>query len=55
MVTHEQDIAAYARRNVVMRDGILLSDNIVTQRTLAEAELDKPGTSTNNPGGVGQQ
>src|SRR5882724_12056768 len=24
MVTHEQDIAAYARRNVVMRDGILL-------------------------------
>jgi putative ABC transport system ATP-binding protein len=49
MVTHEQDIAAYARRNVVMRDGILLSDNVVTQRTLAEAELDKPGTSTNNP------
>jgi putative ABC transport system ATP-binding protein len=49
MVTHEQDIAAYARRNVVMRDGILLSDNVVTQRTLAETELDKPGTSTNNP------
>jgi putative ABC transport system ATP-binding protein len=49
MVTHEQDIAAYARRNVVMRDGILLSDKVVTQRVLAEAELDKPGTSTNNP------
>ena len=49
MVTHEQDIAAYARRNVVMRDGILLSDNAVTQRTLAKTELDKPGTSTNNP------
>jgi putative ABC transport system ATP-binding protein len=49
MVTHEQDIAAYARRNVVMRDGILLSDKVVTQRTLAEAELGKPGTSTNNP------
>jgi len=49
MVTHEQDIAAYARRNVVMRDGILLSDKVVTQRALAEAELDKPGTSTNNP------
>src|SRR6201981_3985136 len=48
MVTHEQDIAAYARRNVVMRDGILLSDKVVTQRVLAEAELDKPGT-TNNP------
>ena len=49
MVTHEQDIAAYARRNVVMRDGILLSDKVVTQRALAEAELDKPGTLTNNP------
>ncbi len=49
MVTHEQDIAAYARRNVVMRDGILLSDKVVMQRALAEAELDKPGTSTNNP------
>lgn len=49
MVTHEQDIAGYARRNVVMRDGILLSDRAITQRTIAEAELDKPGTSTNNP------
>src|SRR5436853_7117306 len=49
MVTHEQDIAAYAKRNVVMRDGILLSDKVVTQRALAEVELDKPGTSTNNP------
>ena len=49
MVTHEQDIAAYARRNVVMRDGILLSDKVITQRALAEAELAKPGTSTNNP------
>ncbi len=49
MVTHEQDIAAYARRNVVMRDGILLGDKVVTQRALAEAELDKPGTSTSNP------
>lgn len=47
MVTHEQDIAGYARRNVVMRDGILLSDKAVTQR--AVAELDKPGTLTNNP------
>ena len=42
MVTHEQDIAAYARRNVVMRDGILLSDKVITQRALAEAELAKP-------------
>jgi putative ABC transport system ATP-binding protein len=49
MVTHEQDIAGYARRNVVMRDGILLSDKVVTQRTLAEAELKKSGTFTDNP------
>ena len=49
MVTHEQDIAAYARRNVVMRDGILLSDKAVTQRAVAKTELDKPETSTNNP------
>ena len=41
MVTHEQDIAGYARRNVVMRDGILLSDQAVTQRAVAEAELSK--------------
>ena len=47
MVTHEQDIAAYARRNVVMRDGILLSDKVVTQRTAA-AELDKLTAATSN-------
>jgi putative ABC transport system ATP-binding protein len=41
MVTHEQDIAAYARRNVVMRDGILLSDKVVTQRSAAKTELEK--------------
>src|SRR5213075_3436420 len=37
MVTHEQDIASYAERNVVMRDGIVLSDRVVTQRSAAEA------------------
>src|SRR6266853_1362495 len=47
MVTHEQDIAACARRNAVMRDGILLSDKVVTQRTAA-AELDKLTASTSN-------
>ena len=26
MVTHESDIAAYAQRNVVMRDGLVLND-----------------------------
>jgi len=41
MVTHEQDIAAYARRNVVMRDGMILNDFKVTQRLDAATELGK--------------
>jgi putative ABC transport system ATP-binding protein len=41
MVTHEPDIAAYARRNVVMRDGRITSDRPVTQRTIATRELEK--------------
>src|SRR3984893_18691536 len=32
MVTHEPDIASYARRNVVMRDGMVLNDRPVVQR-----------------------
>jgi putative ABC transport system ATP-binding protein len=39
MVTHEQDIAAYARRNVVMRDGLVLNDRSVTQRLDAATQL----------------
>src|SRR5215468_397032 len=41
MVTHEADIAAYARRNVVMRDGMILKDFNVTQRLDAASELEK--------------
>ena len=41
MVTHEQDIAAYARRNVMMRDGMILNDFNVTQRLDAATELEK--------------
>src|ERR1043166_6647690 len=41
MVTHEQDIAAYARRNVVMRDGLILKDFNVAQRLDASTELEK--------------
>src|SRR5438477_971467 len=41
MVTHEQDIAAYARRNVVMRDGLVLSDRAVSQRLIASDEIGK--------------
>ena len=41
MVTHESDIAAYARRNVVMRDGLILKDSQVTHRFDAAIELEK--------------
>jgi putative ABC transport system ATP-binding protein len=41
MVTHEQDIAAYAKRNVIMRDGLIRDDRVVTQRSDAKAQLQK--------------
>src|SRR5947208_9011538 len=50
MVTHEQDIASYAQRNVVMRDGIVLSDRVVTQRFASEAELERAARSTSEEG-----
>ncbi len=39
MVTHELDIARYTKRNVVMRDGRIVSDTLVPQRLNAEVEL----------------
>jgi len=39
MVTHEPDIAAYNKRNLVMRDGVIVTDKIVAQRTSAKEEL----------------
>ncbi len=39
MVTHELDIAQYARRNVIMRDGKVLTDTLVGKRLRAEDEL----------------
>jgi putative ABC transport system ATP-binding protein len=41
MVTHELDIAQYTKRMVVMRDGKVVSDGPVANRSLAEAELRK--------------
>src|SRR2546425_9365505 len=38
-VTHEADIASYARRNVVMRDGLILSDFPVARRLDAATQL----------------
>src|SRR5438046_1601951 len=39
MVTHEPDIAAYARRNVMMRDGVILDDHVVSRRLVATTQL----------------
>ena len=39
MVTHELDIARYTKRNVIMRDGRIVSDVPVTDRLNAETEL----------------
>ena len=39
MVTHELDIARYTKRNVVMRDGKIVSDILVAERLNAEEEL----------------
>jgi putative ABC transport system ATP-binding protein len=39
MVTHEPDIARYTKRNVIMRDGVIVSDILVADRSNAKAEM----------------
>ena len=39
MVTHELDIANYCKRNLVMRDGRVVSDTPVANRSIAETEM----------------
>ncbi len=41
MVTHELDIASYTKRNIIMRDGKVVSDLLVTKRLVATEELRK--------------
>ena len=43
MVTHEPDIAAFTKRNIVMRDGVIVTDKLVEHRHFAAAELNQPG------------
>jgi putative ABC transport system ATP-binding protein len=45
MVTHEPDIAAYAKRNVMMRDGLILDDHLVSQRSDAASQLQREHAS----------
>jgi putative ABC transport system ATP-binding protein len=41
MVTHELDIASYAKRKIVMRDGLIRSDDKVVHRLHAAGEIAK--------------
>lgn len=41
MVTHELDIASYTKRNIVMRDGRIVTDHAVTNRLNAVVELER--------------
>ncbi len=41
MVTHEPDIASYARRNIVMRDGLVQDDRAVKEPLSAMVEAEK--------------
>jgi putative ABC transport system ATP-binding protein len=41
MVTHELDIASYARRNIVMKDGLVRNDVMVQNRLNAVNELER--------------
>jgi putative ABC transport system ATP-binding protein len=45
MVTHELDIARYTRRNVILRDGNIVSDTMVANRLNAENELQQLRTA----------
>ncbi|CAM2777703.1 ABC transporter ATP-binding protein [Rariglobus hedericola] len=41
MVTHELDIARYCRRNLIVRDGLVVRDDAVADRSIAAVELRK--------------
>jgi putative ABC transport system ATP-binding protein len=41
MVTHELDVARYTKRMIILRDGKVLTDEVVKDRSNAENELKK--------------
>jgi len=41
MVTHELDIAHYCKRNLILRDGVVVRDEPVPNRSIASVEMEK--------------
>lgn len=41
MVTHELDIAHYCKRNLIVRDGKVVRDELVVDRSISEVEMQK--------------
>jgi putative ABC transport system ATP-binding protein len=41
MVTHELDIARYTKRMVILRDGVIVTDEAVQNRSVADTELQR--------------
>ena len=52
MVTHEPDIASYARRNIVLKDGLVRSDHLVANRLNAANELERISATESLEGAV---
>ena len=41
MVTHEMDIARFCKRNLILRDGVVVRDEPVENRSIAEHEMNR--------------
>ena len=54
MVTHELDIAQFCKRSIIMRDGRIVSDLQVTNRSVAAVELQKLVTAETDAKLIGQ-
>ena len=52
MVTHEHDVAAYANRLVIIRDGLVADDSVVDPNALETGRLPVHETQTYTPAGA---